>query len=349
MKKSLAPWRRTLAALGILATGTLLVACSSADAGGSTNSDTKSVVFVTPQKAGDNGPVDDMIAALDRLKADFPVETKYVELSDPSTYESTLRNLGQAGTDYIVTAFPGMQQPIQAVAPDFPDSDFLLIFGDEFTPALDNARAVSYDIYQAMYVAGVAAAHATTSGKIGYIGGAVQPALNADLHAFEEGAKSVTPTIEVANAFVGSFDDSAKGRDVAASMISTGVDVIQSDAAAASLGVVNAAEKAGTYVIADSSGEVAAQFPQTIIGTTFLEFGESLYQELSAALTDGFEPGFATSGLADGIVGLKLSDSFLSGTSPIAATMTELQPLLKSTAADIASGTITVTFDPSNS
>jgi basic membrane protein A len=338
--------RRSILTVVVLAAAMTLAACSTAPDTGS-GDESVSIAFVSPQKAGDSGPIDDMIAALDRLKADYDVTTKYVELSDPSTYESTLRNLAQAGTDYVVTAFPGMQQPLQAVAPEFPDTDFVLIFGDKFDPELPNARSVSYDVYQAMYVSGIAAANATTSGKIGYIGGAPQPPLNANYHAFSDGAKSVDPSITVIGAFVGSFDDAAKGRDVAASMIAEGVDVIQTDAAAASLGVITAGQTGGILVIADSSGEVAAQYPETVIGTTFLKFGESLYQQISAALDGSFESGYVTSGLADGIVGLNLSDAFLNGASPKAAAIKGIVDQLTKAVEDVSSGAVTVTFNPS--
>lgn len=346
MKRYLSSPRRSIMTVVVLAAAMTLAACSTTPETGKSD-DSVSVAFVSPQKAGDSGPIDDMIAALDRLKSDYGVTTKYVELSDPSTYESTLRNLAQAGTDYVVTAFPGMQQPLQAVAPEFPDTDFLLIFGDKFDPELPNARSVAYDVYQAMYVSGIAAANATTSGKIGYIGGAPQPPLNANYHAFSDGAKSVDPSITVIGAFVGSFDDAAKGRDVAASMIAEGVDVIQTDAAAASLGVITAGQTGGILVIADSSGEVAAQYPETVVGTTFLKFGDSLYQQISTALDGSFESGYVTSGLADGIVGLNLSDAFLNGTSPKAAAIKGIVDQLTKAVDDVSSGAVTVTFDPS--
>lgn len=346
MKRYLSSPRRSIMTVVVLAAAMALAACSTAPEPGA-GDEPVSIAFVSPQKAGDSGPIDDMIAALDRLKSDYDATTKYVELSDPSTYESTLRNLAQAGTDYVVTAFPGMQQPLQAVAPEFPDTNFLLIFGDKFDPEIPNARSVSYDVYQAMYVSGIAAANATTSGKIGYIGGAPQPPLNANYHAFSDGAKSVDPGITVIGAFVGSFDDAAKGRDVAASMIAEGVDVIQTDAAAASLGVITAGQTGGILVIADSSGEVAAQYPETVVGTTFLKFGESLYQQISAALEGSFESGYVTSGLADGIVGLNLSDAFLVGASPKAATIKGIVDQLTKAVEDVSSGAVTVTFDPS--
>ena len=348
MKRYLSSPRRSIVTVVVLATAMTLAACSTTPDANGDDSESTTIAFVSPQKAGDSGPIDDMIAALDRLESDYDVTTKYVELSDPSTYESTLRNLAQAGTDYVVTAFPGMQQPLQAVAPEFPDTNFVLIFGDKFDPELANARSVSYDVYQAMYVSGITAANATTTGKIGWIGGAPQPALNANYHAFAEGAKSVDPAISVVGAFVGSFDDAAKGRDVAASMIADGVDVIQSDAAAASLGIINAGQTGGILVIADSSGEVAAQYPDTIVGTTFLKFGDSLYQQISTALDSSFEPGYVTSGLADGIVGLNLSDAFLDGSNPKASVIQGIVDQLATVVEDVASGAVKVTFDPSS-
>jgi basic membrane protein A len=307
----------------------------------------KTVVFVSTQKAGDNGPVDDMSAALKRVGTDLHVKTKYIEATDPSGFENTLRTLGNAKTDVVVTAFPGMQAPLKSVAPQFPKTHWILIFGDAYEPVISNVRTVTYDIYQGMYLSGVLAASVNSTGSLGYIGGIAEPALNANYHGFVAGARSVKPGVNVKGAFVGSFEDPAKGSAIASSMIASGVNVIQTDAAATSLGAIKAAQSSNALVVADSSGAIAAQYPNTVMGTSFLKFGDSLYAQAKDALGDNWSGEAVHSGLNDGIVGVTLSAPFLSGTSPVAAKVKELQATLDQVKSGIASGAIKVPFDTS--
>jgi basic membrane protein A len=96
----------------------------------------KLVALVHTQAAGDNGPIDDMIAHLKALgKADhFPIRAIYA--SDPSTYQSILSTLAGAGAGIIVTTFDEMADPIKAVAPGYPHTKFIQLYADPFTPPI---------------------------------------------------------------------------------------------------------------------------------------------------------------------------------------------------------------------
>src|ERR1700761_5978709 len=78
------------------------------------------VALVHTQAAGDNGPIDSMIAALKKLSQEkgFPIRTIYAQ--DPATYESIFRSLGDAGAAVIATTFNEVAEPIKALAPTFP-------------------------------------------------------------------------------------------------------------------------------------------------------------------------------------------------------------------------------------
>src|SRR6185503_20548661 len=89
----------TAGAAALAATGGLAwpKAASAADPG--------LVALVHTQAAGDNGPIDSMIAALKKLSGEkgFPIRTIYAQ--DPATYESIFRSLGDAGAAVIATTF----------------------------------------------------------------------------------------------------------------------------------------------------------------------------------------------------------------------------------------------------
>ena len=78
------------------------------------------VALVTPEKAGDGGPTDQMLVGLAKSQKQFGLKTRHIEATDPSTYESTLTNLGTAKTDVVIVAFTQFADAIKAVAPQVP-------------------------------------------------------------------------------------------------------------------------------------------------------------------------------------------------------------------------------------
>lgn len=308
------------------------------------------VALVSTQRAGDNGPVDDMVRALEQGAADFGVDTTFIEAVDPSTYEQTLRNLAQTGTEIVITTFPGMQQPLSAIAPEFPDARFVHIFGDPDETAIDNVRRVGYVIHPGFYLGGILAAslaEARGESKVGYIGGVALPSLAANYHAYVAGAESVNPDIDIQGAWADSFEDAAKGLEIASAMYADGVQVIQTDSAATSNGVLDAATAADALMIKDSDPSQISLAPDRIPAVSFLAFGESLYQELTAALQDDWSGGAVQSGLAEGITGLATSEEFAAATDDpaVAEAYTNALALIEEATAAILSGELEVPFN----
>jgi basic membrane protein A and related proteins len=305
------------------------------------------VALVSVQKAGDNGPVDDMVKALDRAKADFGVTTTFIEATDPSTYESQLRNLANSGTNIIVTTFPGMQAPLAAVAPEFPQVKFVHIFGDPDAAPVANLRRVAYEIHPGFYLGGILAATMAKSGKIGYVGGVSLPSLAANYWAYKTGAQTVNPSIQVTGAWAGSFEDPAKGLEIANTIYSDGAQVIQTDSAATSNGVLDSAKAKNTWIIKDSDPSQIALAPDRIIAVSFLKFGQSLYDEVKAALSPGWTGGPVSSGIKQDITGLALNMDFPTKTTDTEAAgrFTAAVALVTAAKAGILSGAIQVPFN----
>jgi basic membrane protein A len=308
------------------------------------------VALVSTQRAGDNGPVDDMVAALERAATDLGVETTFIEATDPSTYEQTLRNLAQQGTRIVVATFPGMQQPLAAVAPEFPDTRFVHIFADPDETPIENLRRVAYEIHPGFYLGGILAAslaQARGSNSIGYVGGIALPSLAANYHAYVAGAQSVNPDIEVSGAWADSFEDAAKGLEIASAMYADGVQIIQTDSAATSNGVLDAAIAADAYMIKDSDPSQISLAPDRIPAVSFLAFGDSVYQEITAALQDEWAGGPVQSGLAEGITGLATSGEFAGAVADeaVAAAYEAALPVIEEAKAAILAGDLEVPFN----
>ncbi len=303
------------------------------------------IALVHTQAAGDGGPVDGMIAALKRVAAEHGLRPRAIYASDAATYETIFRTLGAAGASVVISTFNEVAQPIAAVAPSFPDTKYIQLFADPFTPAIPNVVTVGYDYYLGCFLAGRFAAQISATQQLGYIGGASIPSLNADLNGFREGVFSAASGAGVNGVFAGSFNDPAKGHDIAAQMFRAGVDVIQTDAAATDNGVIQAADEGANRLV---SGVSAPQFklgPATVPAIVQLDFGLSLYQQASRALQPGWSGGHIETGLVGGVIDFKRSPLFLAqGPREWVAKVDSVWPDIEATKAAIVAGTVKVPF-----
>jgi basic membrane protein A and related proteins len=103
-------------------------------------------------------------------------------------------------------------------------------------------------VYEPMYLAGIAAGHATTSHKLGYVYAFPIPQTIDNINAFERGAQSVDPLAKTYVVNTSSWCDPAKQAQAAASLLGEGVDVLtqHQDCTAT---VIKAAEAAGAKTV----------------------------------------------------------------------------------------------------
>jgi basic membrane protein A len=304
------------------------------------------VALVHTQAAGDNGPVDSMIAKLQQLSKEKGFPTRVVYASDPATYETIFRTLGDAGAAVVVTTFNEVAEPIKALAPTYPKTKWIQLFGDPIKPALPNVTTVSYDYYLGCYLSGLFGALVSKSGKLGYIGGISLPPLNADVNAIKAGSTSVKATATLNAAFAGSFQDPAKGQEIATQMYQGGVDYIQTDSAATDAGIIAAAnEGAGRLVSAISPAQYKLG-PKTVITLVALDFGQSLYNEVARTFEASWAGGHVATGLGTGVIDFVLSPVFVEqGPPDIVAKAKTVWPQIDKAKAAILDGSLKVPFN----
>jgi basic membrane protein A len=305
------------------------------------------VALVHTQAAGDNGPVDSMIAKLKQLSEEKGFEYRAVYAQDPATYETVFRTLGDAGASIIVSTFNEVAEPFKALASSYPDTKWIQLFGDPFEPAIPNVVTVSYDYYLGCYLSGMFAAKVSKSGKIGYIGGISIPPLNADFNALKAGALSVNPNATVTAAFAGSFQDPAKGQEIATQMYNDGIDYIQTDSAATDGGIIAAAnEKEGRMVSGISPAQYALG-PKSVIALVALDFGQSLYNEVSKALGTEWKGGtHEPTGLGTGVIDFVASPVFSEqGPADLTGKTKEVWADIETAKKGILDGSIKVPFN----
>jgi basic membrane protein A and related proteins len=187
--------------------------------------------------------------------------------NDASQYAPNIKSFVDQGFNVIVTVgfnltndtikaakanpnvwFIGVDQaPLCITETGDPDTKFACK-GDP-TKLLPKFVAIRYAEDQAGFLAGIVAAGASKSGKIGAIGGInLVPAVVRYIQGYELGAKSVNPSITVSTAYVSTsdfgkaFNDPATGKTFATQFISQkGVDVLFQVAGKTGNGVLQAA------------------------------------------------------------------------------------------------------------
>jgi basic membrane protein A len=303
----------------------------------------KVIALVHTQAAGDNGPIDSMIAQLKRVAAAKGMTPRTIYASDPATYESIFKSLGSAGAAVVVTTFNEVAQPLKAVAPAYPKTKFIQIFGDPMTPPVANIVTVSYDYYLGCYLSGLFGARISRAGALGYIGGVSLPPLNADLNALKAAAASVGAAIKVTGAFAGSFQDPAKGHEIASQMYQGGIDYIQTDSAATDTGIIQAATEGQGRLVSAVSRQQFKLGPKAVAAIVKLDFGLSLATEVERALAPGWTGGHVATGLKGGIIDFELSDVFMKeGPSDLVAKAHEIWPQIEQARQAIIAGTLKV-------
>ena len=212
----------------------------------STNADTKAksefkVAMLLPASITDEGWNTLAYEGLLAIKKELGAKIKHVESRTPTDQEQHFRYYAERGYDLIFGHGYEFQDPAKAVAPDFPKTIFITSSGGTIT---NNIAPVNFRVEQPAYLLGIMAGMMTKGNKLGCIGGQEIPSVKSTFIAFEAGAKSVNPKIEVRNVYVGDWHDAVKGKDLSTALINEGVDFLFPNADAAGLGAYRAAENA---------------------------------------------------------------------------------------------------------
>ena len=219
---------------------------------------------------GDKSFFDSAAHGMDLIKAEYgdKVEVKTIEMSyDETKWEPTLLDVCDQDWDIIIVGTWQMTEMLQDVAPDYPDKRFFIYDTsvDYSVGGLDNVYSIMYKQNEASFVAGAMAASITESDMplanpdkiIGFLGGMDIPVINDFLVGYIEGARYVDPDIKVAISYIGSFSDSAKGKEMALAQYNQGADIGYNVAGQAGLGQLDAAKDVDRYAIGVDSDQAA--------------------------------------------------------------------------------------------
>ncbi len=274
---------------------------SSADAGGNNEALSGAALLLT-QRRGDKGVIDSLVAGFESGTESLGYQDpQIVQLEDPATYEQTVRQVAGSGVSIVIATFPPMIDSIKAVAPEFPDVNFVIIdavIGEE----LPNVQELFFFENESSYLAGIAAGMMTETDKVGFIGGDDVDVINRYLVGFYEGAHAANDAVTVCWAYAKTFEDPAKGREVALSLIEDDVDVLHAATAGTQLGIYEAVEETGTFLVS-ADVDVRELAPTAGLFATGPRFDQAVEIGLEQNANGEFLAGFQQYGMDSGLVG----------------------------------------------
>lgn len=280
--------------LVVIMTILVFVGVGVASAAGSGEAEqTERVVYVINGALGDNGFYDSGQSGIERIAGDFGVETRTIETSyDAAQYEPALEAAVRFADVIFVISY-GFEDQLREYADTYPEKTFVNI---DTVVQNDGGTITSVDFIEeeGAYLAGVVAALATgetaldgvnTDLVIGAVGGDEDPVVNAFMFAYENGASAVAPGIAVERRYLGSWDDTAKGKQATLQLYDAGADVVFQIAGAAGLGVLQAAGERGLYAIGVDTNQNDL-VPGHVIASNTKNVGRAIY-EVYATIRDG--------------------------------------------------------------
>jgi basic membrane protein A len=273
----------------------------------------------------------------ERFKRETGIAYRDFEVTNEAQREQALRNMARRGGTIVVGIGFAQASGLEKVAGEFPNVKFAIIDAVVNKP---NVQSIIFKEHEGSFLVGMAAALASKSGKLGFVGGMDIPLIRKFALGYEEGAKYVNPRIEIFQNMTGTtpaaWNDPTRGGELARSQFDRGADVVYAAAGATGLGVLQAAKDRQKFAIGVDSNQNHIH-PGTILTSMIKRVDLAVYNAFKTARDGTWKPGLQILGLAEDGVGYALDDH---NKSLITA---EMKQKLDAARADIIAGKIKVT------
>ncbi|WP_127145526.1 BMP family ABC transporter substrate-binding protein [Pelagibacterium montanilacus] len=272
------------------------------------------VAFVVHGTLGDKSFLDSAAEGLNRAAEELPVTVNIVEAGlERSRWQPALADVTDGDYDVVIAGTWEMLGFMTDLAPDYPEKQFIL-FDDtpDYTAGdYSNIMGIQYQVSDAAYLAGYAAASISETGEIGQILGVEGHTILEFVYGFEQGALAADPDVDLVRAVAGDFTDPARGKELALAQFAQGTDIVFPIAGGTGIGALQAARDEGKLAIGVDSDQatIFADTDQAQADVIFTSVEKKIGDSLYTALEQTIE-GTATYGetlllgLADGAVGI---------------------------------------------
>ncbi len=272
----------------------------------------------------------------ERFKDSTGITYREFEVTAPAQREQAIRNMARRGANIVVGIGFAQADAIKKVAEEFPDTNFAII---DMVVDLPNVRSVVFKEHEGSFLVGMAAAMASKTGKVGFVGGMDIPLIRNFAAGYVEGAKYVNPNIEVFQNMTGTtpaaWNDPGKGAELARSQFGRGADVIYAAAGGTGVGVYQAAKDEGKLAIGVDSNQNYLH-PGTMLTSMLKRVDVAVHDAFMDAKNGKFTAGIQSLGVAEEGVGWALDEHNRGLITP------EMEAKIDQARQDIISGKIKV-------
>jgi basic membrane protein A and related proteins len=273
---------------------------------------------------------------VERFKKETGVSVREFEIQNASQREQVMRQFARRGATIIVAVGFTQASAVEAVAKEFPDVEFAIIDG---VVDLPNVESINFREQESSYLCGVAAAMATKTGKVGFVGGMDIPLIRKFAVGYKAGVASVDPKIEIFENMTGTtpaaWTNPSAGAELAKSQFGRGADVVFHAAGATGVGVMQAAADAGLLSIGCDSNQDYLH-PGSVLTSALKRVDVAVYTVFMDAKNGTWKPGSKVLGLAEQGVDFSLDEYNRKLITP------EMEKRLDQAKADIVAGKIVV-------
>lgn len=239
---------------------------------------------------------------IEAAKKRFPnIQVSVRENTAMAQTDEALRSYARDGYHVVIGHGFQFAEPAQKIHKQFPKTWFIV--NTAKAAAAPNLASFDNRWGDAGYVGGAVAAMVSKSGTIGHIGGVPVPAVQEYNEGFERGAKRINPGIKMLSAYVGSFTDIAKGKEITISLIERGADVVTATGNESVIGTLEAAKEKKVLMVG-TAFDSAKFAPDTIVTTALVNFDVNLEMAIARVLDGSIQPRNYLLGFNDNGVGL---------------------------------------------
>jgi len=181
--------------------------------------------------------------------------------------ERAIRGYAEEGYNVIVATSFGYGPAVLAVAPQYPDVQFVHISGYQ---TAENVSTGFGKIEEPRYVTGFVAGRMAETGSIGYVAAFPIPEVLRGINAFTLGAQAANPDVTVQVVWTNTWYDPQVESAAAQSLIDLGVDVIAQHQD--TTGPQQVAEAAGKYSVGYNV-DMSEQAPDAVLTSAVWNWG----------------------------------------------------------------------------
>jgi len=243
--------------------------------------------------------IDLAFSGLEQLAEDYDIEAKIIEAIDKSEHEEQVRAMAELGANPIYVLWDDLAAAALQVAPDFPDTKFIIT--DAYvTTDLPNVKTIVVEPQEASFIAGFVAAKTTRTKRVAFVGSQDTPIINRFKVGFEAGVNYGDPEVHVESVYAGNANDPVRGQEIAKLLAGNGADIIMHAANQTGLGVIRGAEEAGVRAIGvdEWQGKINED---VVFWSALKDIAGAVYKAGESVLNDTFVPGLQRYDVGTGI------------------------------------------------